>query len=213
MYERMVAVTNHRLCRVPEGADQTEDGCFEPGTGLWESYLDQIRKIVSVKPRAVVLREKDLSPEIYRKLAEEVDQICREQDRMLILNTAPAAAAQLGMRKLHLPMSILRREGRPLDAECVLRRRSYRHFSDEPVPRKVIKEALELGADYLFAGNIYETDCKKGLPGRGLDFLSQVCMESSVPVYAIGGVNEERLPEILSTGAAGGCMMSGFMKL
>jgi len=38
-------------------------------------------------------------------------------------------------------------------------------------------------------------------------------MESSVPVYAIGGVNEERLPEILSTGAAGGCMMSGFMKL
>jgi len=69
----MVAVTNHRLCRVPEGADQTEDGCFEPGTGLWESYLDQIRKIVSVKPRAVVLREKDLSPEIYRKLAAEVD--------------------------------------------------------------------------------------------------------------------------------------------
>ena len=102
MYERMVAVTNHRLCRMPEGADQTEDGCFEPGTGLWESYLDQIRKIVSVKPRAVVLREKDLSPEIYRKLAEEVDQICREQDQMLILNTAPAVAAQLGMRKLHI---------------------------------------------------------------------------------------------------------------
>ena len=76
-----------------------------------------------------------------------------------------------------------------------------------------VKEAVRLGADYLFAGNIYETDCKKGLPGRGLDFLSQVCMESSVPVYAIGGVNEERLPEILSTGAAGGCMMSGFMKL
>ena len=45
-----------------------------------------------------MLREKDLSPEIYRKLAEEVDQICREQDQMLILNTAPAAAAQLGMR-------------------------------------------------------------------------------------------------------------------
>ena len=72
------------------------------------------------------------------------------------------------------------------------------------------KRGCRLGADYLFAGNIYETDCKKGLPGRGLDFLRQVCMESSVPVYAIGGVNEERLPEILSTGAAGGCMMSGF---
>lgn len=204
MYEHMIAVTNHRLCRVPGGMDPTEDGCFKPGTKLWEAYLDQIRRIVNVKPRAVVLREKDLSPEIYRKLAEEVDQICREQDQMLILNTAPAAAAQLGMRKLHLPMSILRREGRPLDAECV---GTSIHSVEE------VKEAVRLGADYLFAGNIYETDCKKGLPGRGLDFLRQVCMESSVPVYAIGGVNEERLPEILSTGAAGGCMMSGFMKL
>lgn len=204
MYEHMIAVTNHRLCRVPGGMDPTEDGCFKPGTKLWEAYLDQIRRIVNVKPRAVVLREKDLSPEIYRKLARKVAQICQEQEQQLILNTAPAAAAQLGMRKLHLPMSILRREGRPQKAEYV---GTSVHSVNE------VKEALELGADYLFAGNIYETDCKKGLPGRGLDFLRQVCMESSVPVYAIGGVNEERLPEILSTGAAGGCMMSGFMKL
>ena len=204
MYEHMIAVTNHRLCRVPGGMDPTEDGCFKPGTKLWEAYLDQIRRIVNVKPRAVVLREKDLSPEIYRKLARKVAQICQEQEQQLILNTTPAVAAQLGMRKLHLPMSILRREGRPLDAECV---GTSIHSVEE------VKEAVRLGADYLFAGNIYETDCKKGLPGRGLDFLRQVCMESSVPVYAIGGVNEERLPEILSTGAAGGCMMSGFMKL
>ena len=200
MYERMVAVTNHRLCRVPEGADQTEDGCFEPGTGTLGELSGSDSEDCKCQTQSSSAQEKDLSPEIYRKLAEEVDQICREQDQMLILNTAPAAAAQLGMRKLHLPMSILRREGRPLDAECV---GTSIHSLEE------VKEAVRLGADYLFAGNIYETDCKKGLPGRGLDFLSQVCMESSVPVYAIGGVNEERLPEILSTGAAGGCMMSG----
>ena len=204
MYEHMIAVTNHRLCRVPGGMDPTEDGCFKPGTKLWEAYLDQIRRIVNVKPRAVVLREKDLSPEIYRKLARKVAQICQEQEQQLILNTTPAVAAQLGVGKLHLPMSILRSEGRPQKSEYV---GTSVHSVNE------VKEALELGADYLFAGNIYETDCKKGLPGRGLDFLRQVCMESSVPVYAIGGVNEERLPEILSTGAAGGCMMSGFMKL
>jgi len=31
-------------------------------------------------------------------------------------------------------------------------------------------------------------------------------------VYGIGGVTPERMPQILETGAAGGCMMSGFMK-
>jgi len=204
MYEQMVAITNHRLCRAPEGMEKAEERFFEPGTGLWEAYLDQIQKIVSVSPRAIVLREKDLNTEIYRKLAEEVAQICQNKAQTLILNTAPEVAAQLGMRKLHLPLSILRREGRPSDAERV---GTSIHSVEE------VKEAIRLGADYLFAGNIYETDCKKGLPGRGLDFLRQVCMESSVPVYAIGGVNEERLPKILDAGAAGGCMMSGFMRL
>ncbi len=204
MYKHMVAVTNHRLCRVPDGINQTEENCFEPGTRLWKAYLDQIRRIVTVKPRAVVLREKDLAPELYRKLAEDVAQICMEQAQTLILNTTPAVAKQLRSGKLHLSMSILRSEGRPLWAEWV---GTSIHSVEE------VQEALDMGADYLFAGNIYETDCKKGLPGRGLDFLRQVCMESRVPVYAIGGVNEKRLPEILNTGAAGGCMMSGFMKL
>ena len=73
--------------------------------------------------------------------------------------------------------------------------------------------ARKLGADYAFAGNIYETDCKKGLAGRGLDFLKNVVEIADFPVYAIGGITAARMPEILQTGAAGGCMMSGFMKM
>ena len=69
------------------------------------------------------------------------------------------------------------------------------------------------GADYIFAGNIFETDCKKGLPGRGLEFLENVCKAVNIPVYAIGGISEEKMPQILGTGAAGGCMMSGFIAI
>jgi thiamine-phosphate pyrophosphorylase len=35
----------------------------------------------------------------------------------------------------------------------------------------------------------------------------------SIPVYAIGGITKERLLEIKQAGAAGGCMMSGMMRL
>ena len=73
--------------------------------------------------------------------------------------------------------------------------------------------AKKLGADYAFAGNIYETDCKKGLAGRGLDFIKSVVEIADFPVYAIGGITAARMPEILQAGAAGGCMMSGFMKM
>ena len=84
----------------------------------------------------------------------------------------------------------------------------------EEIAREAAEKAAEsLGADYLFAGNIFETDCKKGLPGRGLEFLERVCKEVTIPVYAIGGITKEKMPRILETGAAGGCMMSGFMQL
>ena len=44
-------------------------------------------------------------------------------------------------------------------------------------------------------------------------FLENVCKEVDIPVYAIGGITAEKMPQILGTGAAGGCMMSGFMQL
>ena len=75
------------------------------------------------------------------------------------------------------------------------------------------KEAERLGADYVFAGNIFETDCKKGLQGKGVEFVRQLCARCPVPVYAIGGMNLERISLVRQAGAAGGCMMSGFMKL
>ena len=76
-------------------------------------------------------------------------------------------------------------------------------------------EAEKLGASYISAGHIFSTDCKKGMPPRGLDFLKDVCRSVSIPVYAIGGIriDKAQLQELLDCGAAGGCVMSGMMKL
>jgi thiamine-phosphate pyrophosphorylase len=73
------------------------------------------------------------------------------------------------------------------------------------------KEAQELGADYLIAGHIFPTDCKKGVAARGLIFLEVVCDSVTVPVFAIGGITEERKEAVLSTGAKGICQMSEAM--
>lgn len=77
------------------------------------------------------------------------------------------------------------------------------------------REAVRLGATYLSAGHIFETDCKKGLPPRGLDFLREVCASVPVPVYAIGGIHldPEQLTLVQSCEAAGACIMSGLMTI
>ena len=69
-----------------------------------------------------------------------------------------------------------------------------------------------LGANYITAGHIFETDCTKDIPGRGLDFLREVCSAVSIPVYAIGGISKDNFMKIQETGAAGACIMSGFMR-
>ena len=77
------------------------------------------------------------------------------------------------------------------------------------------QEAQRLGADYLTAGHIYATDCKAGVPPRGLDFLEEVCRSVQIPVYGIGGVQigSDQLDEMMARGAAGACVMSGMMRL
>ncbi len=203
MYEKMIAITNRRLCR-----DQS--GSFEPGSLSFKAYLEQIDYIASLEPAAIVLREKDLEAGIYASLAAEVFQICRRHGVELIMHTFADTARAIGCRKIHLPLPFLRVSGSISGFETA---GTSVHTVNEAM------EALQLGAGYLFAGNIYETDCKKGLPGKGLSFLHQICTcamkfsERPVPVYAIGGITPEHMPQLLEAGAAGGCMMSGVMRL
>jgi thiamine-phosphate pyrophosphorylase len=72
--------------------------------------------------------------------------------------------------------------------------------------------AYQAGATYLTAGHIFTTDCKKDLPPRGLDFLHTVCTAVPIPVYAIGGIDENNTITCIQEGAAGVCMMSSYMQ-
>ena len=108
---------------------------------------------------------------------------------------------------LHLPLAALQKEGgKPSGVELL-------GVSVHSVAEA--QEAERLGADYLTAGHIYATDCKAGLPPRGLEFLEEVCRSVQVPVYGIGGVHigSGQLDEMLARGAAGACVMSGMMRL
>ncbi|MFR7476795.1 thiamine phosphate synthase, partial [Frisingicoccus sp.] len=78
--------------------------------------------------------------------------------------------------------------------------------------RKEAVYAERRGADYLIAGHIFLTDCKKGVPARGLDFLKEICESVKIPVFAIGGMNVEHGRMAMEAGASGVCMMSELME-
>ena len=73
-------------------------------------------------------------------------------------------------------------------------------------------QAVQWGAQGILAGHIFATDCKKGIPPRGLEFLEQICAAVVIPVYAIGGITAQTFPLIQLSQAAGACVMSQAMQ-
>jgi thiamine-phosphate pyrophosphorylase len=70
------------------------------------------------------------------------------------------------------------------------------------------------GADYLLFGTVFPSEGKPdGHPVAGLDALRQACVRSSLPVIAIGGMNDARVAAVRDAGAAGFAAVGLFMRL
>ncbi len=181
----LICITNRKLCS--------------------NNFSDQIEMIASAHPKAIVLREKDLSEKEYEQLARQVMQICQKHGTQCILHSFSNVAIALGAEAVHMPLPLLQKmtpqeksHFQIIGASC--------HSLEEA------KEAQDLGCTYITAGHIFLTDCKKGFPGRGLPFLEEICKTVRIPVYAIGGISSQNIESVRKTGAAGACIMSGFMR-
>ena len=168
--------------------------------------LNAIRNIAAIGPRALILREKDLSETEYAQMALQALEICDAAGIQLFMHSHIETAQEIGCRAVHLSIpsleSYLEKDGKNLSEQFDAVSVSC-HSIEE------VREAAAAGATQIVLGNIFETDCKKGKPGRGLGFLREaVEAAGSVPVYGIGGITPENLDSVLQTGAAGGCMMS-----
>ncbi len=169
-----------------------------------ENFLDRIEKIARNKPSAIILREKDLTEEEYYELAKNVKKITDKYNVKLTLHSFPLVAIKLGVKSIHLPLNILKNtEKNVLD--------EFNEIGSSVHSEEDVKLAISLGVTYVTAGHIFETDCKKGLPGRGISFLKNICDNYNLPIYGIGGITEKNVHKIEGAGASGACIMSEFM--
>ena len=168
-------------------------------------FLSQLDMIAAASPEFIILREKDLSEDEYRQLAVSAIEICRKHNIKLMLHYFWRTAIEIGHKNIHLPLSVLG-ELSDVDRSC------FEHIGASCHSVYDALLAQKLGADYITAGHVFATDCKKGLQPRGLGFLKDVCESVSIPVYAIGGISPENIDMVRKCGAGGACVMSGFME-
>ena len=173
-------------------------------------FLEQLKKVARLHPYAMILREKDLSDEEYEQLAEQVLAICEDEQVRLFVHSKTEIAKRIGCRCIHMTIPGLQVLS---DVELREVQECFAQISVSCHSLEDMQYAVQHGATQIVLGTIFETECKKGLKGRGVAFVEEICRQCPVPVYAIGGMNEKRLPQVMAAGAAGGCMMSGFMRM
>lgn len=59
------------------------------------------------------------------------------------------------------------------------------------------------GADFVIFGPVWESSTHPDVPPVGIEALARVAASVAIPVLAIGGVTEERIPAVHKAGAAG----------
>lgn len=201
----MIAVTSRHYIR---GCDEA---LVNHNRNLFQNlFAEKLLQVAGRHPKAIVIREKDMDPEEYFQLILFVTRRFAEEEihTPLYIHSFIPSEPIPGIRGIHMPLSLLKQTMN--DDPHVLD--GFKDIGTSVHSVSDVEEAERLGVSYCFAGNIWETTCKPGKKAAGLDFLSSVVQHTHLPVYAIGGVTVNKMPAVLKTGAAGGCMMSGFFK-
>ncbi|MDU1322095.1 MAG: thiamine phosphate synthase [Clostridium botulinum] len=154
----------------------------------------------------VQVREKDVSTREFYNVAKEVKEVTDHykvpiiiNDRLDIAQAIDAHGVHLGQKDMHLNIA-----RRILGKDKII-----------GISVGNIKEALEAennGADYLGIGTIFPTGSKKDVDAIiGIDGLSKIKNNISIPSVAIGGINKTNFKDVLNTGIEGISVISAIL--
>ncbi len=163
------------------------------------SHLEVASQAIRGGAKTIQLRDKVQSKAKLLPIAEQLRNLCAEQDVLFIINDYLDIALATNADGLHLgqddlPVKVARKL-LPLDkiVGC----------STTTVEQAV--EAQSGGADYIAIGAIYPTSSKTSTttPAKvvGLETLRQVRQAVTSPLVAIGGITKDNASEVIAAGA------------
>ena len=186
-----------------------------------ENLERQIEKIFSAYEKKIILknfeivtltlREKDLDKNEYLNLVKKIYPICKKHKINLILhqNYDLNLDEKYMIEGLHLSYEIFKSLNKNIREGLI---KKYKRIGVSIHSLEEAREVENLGASYVVAGHIFETDCKKSLEPRGLKFVENLSSILTIPIFAIGGMDEGNFQSVIDSGAFGVCMMSSLMK-
>lgn len=157
------------------------------------SLAEMVPELAKAGVDIIQLRAKEMSKDDLKRAADPVLDACRSSGIPFILNDHPDVAAELGADGVHVGQDDV-----PVPAA---RRVAGGIVGLSTHSRQQIVAAEPLGPDYIAVGPVYETPTKPGRPGVGLELLTFAAQHAPMPWFAIGGIDQDNIDEIVSAGA------------
>lgn len=215
---QIIAITDRKLCKSQSANTKNTAKDID-------SFLARLELLAKSGVDSVILREKDLRESEYLALAKEAIRIFESANKAnktnnantnktnannssneckLILHNFIEVAYKLEYPFFHAPFGVL--EDLTSNKIPTQKIRENGVFGASIHSLEELAVALDFGVDYVIAGNVFESACKDGVQGRGVEFLREISgrlehykndltkdFAKNLPIYAVGGICKENL--------------------
>jgi len=162
--------------------------------------VDVIRPAIAGGVDVVQLRDKRLPDDELAGVANAARALCERLGALLIVNDRPTVAREAGADGAHVgqddtPVADVRAL---LGDDMLIGLSTHaEHEIDAALPRNADGPLV----DYIGVGPVHETPTKPGRPGVGATLVRYAAARAAVPFFAIGGLDEANIGEVLDAGA------------
>jgi thiamine-phosphate pyrophosphorylase len=143
----------------------------------------------------IQLREKSLGSQAFLEYARQVRRLTLDANALLIINDRPDIAALCDADGVHLGQE----DFSVADARKIIGPDKLIGRSTHSLEQA--QAAVLDGADYLGVGPVFSSGTKEFSEQAGLEYVRQAAAEIAIPWFAIGGITEENVDQVLEAGA------------
>lgn len=166
------------------------------------SIASQVEQAIKGGVTFIQLREKKLSYEEFLSEAKQIKKITDAYQVPFVINDNVKVAIACDADGIHIGQG---------DMPVAKARKMIGNEKILGVSAQTVQQAIKAeqdGADYLGVGAVFTTSTKLDADALSIETLRDICNSVSIPVVAIGGINENNILQLSGTGIDGVAVVS-----
>ena len=167
-----------------------------------QTLLSVCEDVLSNGATFLQIREKDLDANSFEAEAARLKALCARYKVPYVVNDSVEIAMAIDADGVHVGQSDVK--GR--DIRGMIGPHKILGISAGTIEEAVAAE--KAGADYIGVGAVFATGTKKNARNLSIEALKEISSAVSIPVVAIGGINEKNLMELKGSGVDGVAVVS-----